>query len=68
MGENSPNLVTLIPATKVNSIQKPRRPSQSHCQNAISAAQKRLAARVARWFVFKPKIPNLGKFWRAFEW
>jgi hypothetical protein len=24
--------------------------------------------RVARWFVFKPKFPNLGKFWRAFEW
>jgi hypothetical protein len=24
--------------------------------------------RVARWFVFKPKIPNFGKFWRAFEW
>jgi hypothetical protein len=27
-----------------------------------------IPARVARWFVFKPKIPNLGKFWRAFEW
>jgi hypothetical protein len=26
-----------------------------------------LQARVARWFVFKPKIPNLGKFWRDFE-
>jgi hypothetical protein len=24
--------------------------------------------RVARWFVFKPKIPNLGTFWRAFQW
>jgi hypothetical protein len=23
--------------------------------------------RVARWFDFKPKIPKLGKFWRAFE-
>jgi hypothetical protein len=23
--------------------------------------------RVARWFVFKQKIPNVGKFWRAFE-
>jgi hypothetical protein len=23
--------------------------------------------RVARWFVFKPKLPILGKFWRAFE-
>jgi hypothetical protein len=27
-----------------------------------------VATRVARWFVFKPKIPNLGKFWRALEW
>jgi hypothetical protein len=27
-----------------------------------------LQSRDARWFVFKPKIPNLGKFWRAFEW
>jgi hypothetical protein len=26
------------------------------------------ATRVARWFVFKPKIPNLGKFLMAFEW
>jgi hypothetical protein len=25
-------------------------------------------SRVARWFVFKPKPKNLGKFWRAFEW
>jgi hypothetical protein len=24
--------------------------------------------RVARWFVFKPKNPNLGKFWRALDW
>jgi hypothetical protein len=23
---------------------------------------KMLSRRVARWFVFKPKIPNLGKF------
>jgi hypothetical protein len=23
--------------------------------------------RVARWFIFKPKNPNLGKFWRAFD-
>jgi hypothetical protein len=26
------------------------------------------SARVARWFIFKPKNPNLGKFWRALEW
>jgi hypothetical protein len=23
--------------------------------------------RVARWLLFKPKIPILGKFWRALE-
>jgi hypothetical protein len=27
-----------------------------------------LAIRVARWFVFKTKNPNLGKFWRALDW
>jgi hypothetical protein len=25
-------------------------------------------SRVARWFIFKPKNPNLGTFWRALEW
>jgi hypothetical protein len=24
--------------------------------------------RVARWFVFKPKNPNLGTFWRVLQW
>jgi hypothetical protein len=24
--------------------------------------------RVARWLVFNPKIPILGKFWRALDW
>jgi hypothetical protein len=27
-----------------------------------------LGARVARWFVFKPKIPILFIFWRALDW
>jgi hypothetical protein len=27
-----------------------------------------LPGRVARWFVFKPKIPNLGKFCGALDW
>jgi hypothetical protein len=26
-----------------------------------------MGGRVARWFVFKPKNPNLGKFWRALQ-
>jgi hypothetical protein len=25
-------------------------------------------ARVARWYIFKPKTPNLGKFWSALQW
>jgi hypothetical protein len=25
-------------------------------------------ARVARWHIFKPKIPILGKFWRVLQW
>jgi hypothetical protein len=25
-------------------------------------------SRVALWFVFKPKIHNLVKFWRALDW
>jgi hypothetical protein len=24
--------------------------------------------RVARWHFFKPKNPNLGKFWRVLQW
>jgi hypothetical protein len=26
-----------------------------------------LSGRVARWFVFKPKIPILGKLWRVLQ-
>jgi hypothetical protein len=35
---------------------------------SLSLDERENAVRVARWFVFKPKIPNLGNFWRAFEW
>jgi hypothetical protein len=24
--------------------------------------------RVARWYIFRPKNPNLGKFWRDVKW
>jgi hypothetical protein len=34
----------------------------------VSSTYMLRAARVARWFVFKPKISNLGKFWRALQW
>jgi hypothetical protein len=34
----------------------------------IRSINLNIHSEVARWFVFKPKIPNLGKFWRAFEW
>jgi hypothetical protein len=27
-----------------------------------------ILTRDARWFIFKPKNPNLGKFWRALDW
>jgi hypothetical protein len=38
-------------------------------QRCTRMRSKRLQSRrVARWYIFKPKIPNLGKFWRALEW
>jgi hypothetical protein len=30
--------------------------------------QKMSSSRVARWFIFKPKIPNLDQFWRIWQW
>jgi hypothetical protein len=27
-----------------------------------------LLSRVARWRIFRPKNPNLGKFWRDLQW
>jgi hypothetical protein len=35
---------------------------------ACFSAKGSLCARVARWFIFKPKNPNLGKIWRDSEW
>jgi hypothetical protein len=26
------------------------------------------STRVARWHVFKPKNPNMGKLWRVMQW
>jgi hypothetical protein len=34
----------------------------------IEISPKSLAVRVARWYIFKPKNPSLGKFWRVLEW
>jgi hypothetical protein len=34
-------------------------------KNGLDSFEKWI--RVARWFVFEPKHPNLGKFWRALE-
>jgi hypothetical protein len=28
----------------------------------------RVTVRVARWFLFRQKIPYLGIFWRTLEW
>jgi hypothetical protein len=36
-------------------------------KNGFGLQVLRLGRRVARGFVFKPKIPNLGKFWGTFE-
>jgi hypothetical protein len=33
-----------------------------------TAPRRRGTTGVARWFVFKPKIPILGKFWRVLQW
>jgi hypothetical protein len=30
-------------------------------------AEIRFSTRVARWFIFKTKSPNLGIFWRALD-
>jgi hypothetical protein len=38
------------------------------CSHELRKFRGGVRVRVARWFVFKPKIPNLGKFWRALEW
>jgi hypothetical protein len=34
----------------------------------MTVISKRPAVRVARWHIFKPKNPNLGKFWRVLQW
>jgi hypothetical protein len=35
--------------------------------NCASPGEKWLYIRVARWYIFKPNNPNLGKFWTALE-
>jgi hypothetical protein len=45
----------------------PRRRGPAHFK-FHTQYQQRLGIRVARWFVFKPKIPILVKIWKAFEW
>jgi hypothetical protein len=44
----------------------PSRQNNLHAIIGFKAATK--GARVARWYIFKPKNPNLGKFWRALHW
>jgi hypothetical protein len=44
---------------------------QTHIATLGSAYIKSYSApeiRVARWFVFQTKNPNLGKFWGALQW
>jgi hypothetical protein len=54
--------------------------SQTHLVTLIGSAENltveqytmlkscHVSTRVARWFIFQPKIPIWDKFWRALEW
>jgi hypothetical protein len=46
----------------------PIRPAPMVLAVLIDLAAASLGSRVARWFLFKPKIQNLGKFWKVFQW
>jgi hypothetical protein len=53
MGENSPNLFTLLGVLLAGA--------------EISDSTLALKSRVARWFIYKPKNSNLGKFLRVID-
>jgi hypothetical protein len=36
--------------------------------SAFSASSVKKRIMVARWHVFRPKNPNLGKFWSVLQW
>jgi hypothetical protein len=42
-------------------------PLHKHSHHIFHYAWLGVCARVARWFTFKPKYPNLNKFWRALD-
>jgi hypothetical protein len=42
--------------------------SKGFVSKALNVGSFHLETRNARWFILKPKIPNLGRFRRAFEW
>jgi hypothetical protein len=48
-------------------VSKHNYPEQNFAASLGLARREHFAIRVARWFVFKPKIPILGKFWRALD-
>jgi hypothetical protein len=52
-------LLYLKTATKENN-----RPIVENLPNLVAL----LKSWVARWFVFKPKLANSGKFWRVLRW
>jgi glycosyltransferase involved in cell wall biosynthesis len=64
-GEKLHNLVTLLKSEKIVFVRK------SDLQNVFAArifSTVVVTARVARWYIFKPKKPNLGKFLRVLQW
>jgi hypothetical protein len=50
------------------SLRETKYPSSMHLMNDGRTTFFLFLSRVARWFVFKPKNPYLGKFWRALDW
>jgi hypothetical protein len=54
-----------------------KKPASGHLKVEVDCAlfnceflffQIKVPSRVARWYIFKPKFPNLGKFWGVWQW
>jgi hypothetical protein len=46
----------------------PRGGEHFHWHSNPSNIKFQIRVAIARWFVFKPKTPILGKFWRVLQW
>jgi hypothetical protein len=60
----SPDLVPLL----VYSVSPERLESEPFPFEKVQNRHFGVSFGVARWFLFKPKNPNLGKFWRNTYW